>query len=275
MIKSLQLALFGDPVEHSLSPVIYKAFGRQFEIRIDYQLIRTPAENLRAELHRFRDSGGDGCNFTLPLKHEALSLAEILSPNAALANAANTMWWDSENRAHAENTDGPGLVRDLEDNLGLTIYQKTLVILGAGGAAAGVVGALLEREPEKIIIANRTPGRAEDLAKKHAKFGRVEGVSLDDLSGVGADMVIDATSLGHLGKKPDIPESFLKNAGICYSLNYANAAQPMRDWCGELGVPFQAGLGMLVEQAALAFEIWTGLAPQTESVYKDLDYATR
>ena len=274
-VKTWQLALLGNPVSHSPSPGIHKAFGRQFGLEIEYRLIESTAGTFTRDLEQFRTDGGQGCNITLPLKHDAFRLADLASAGATLAGAANTLWWDSENRINADNTDGFGLVRDIEQNLGFPLRGKNLLILGAGGATAGVLGALLNQDPARITIANRTVERAESLADRHSGLGEVLGVSLAGLSGLAPDLLIDATSLGHNGTTPDIPESLLKNAQMCYSLNYGAAAQPMRHWCKTLGVPFQEGLGMLVEQAARAFEIWTALTPQTQSVYKDLDYAIR
>ena len=274
-MKSFHLALFGKPVSHSLSPGIHKAFGRQFELNIDYRLIEADTAELANELERFRSEGGHGCNITLPLKNEACQLAEKRSERAELASAANTLWWDSDGRMRADNTDGTGLVRDIESNLGISIESKSLLILGAGGSSSGILAALLDRNPSRITIANRTSERAIALANRHAHLGEVSGISLAETDNQRPDIVIDATSVGHDGNRPAIDEAVLKNARLCYSLNYGEASKPMSDWCKELEVPFQGGLGMLVEQAARSFEIWTGLVPQTESVYKDLFFAMR
>lgn len=270
-----QLALFGDPVSRSLSPGIHRAFGRQFELEIAYQLIQSNAANFGNDLRKFRSEGGHGCNITAPLKHDAFNLAVRSSPGARLAEAANTLWWDSDDQLNADNTDGPGLVRDVENNLGISIQGTSLLILGAGGATAGVLGALLERDPTRIIIANRTTERAGALADRHSGLGEVSGVSYQDLRDVEADIIFDATSLGHNGETPAVPESLLADVQICYSLNYGSAARAMSKWCKALKVPFQDGLGMLVEQAAFSFEIWTGLSPQTDSIYKDLEDAMK
>lgn len=273
-MKPLHLALLGKPVKHSLSPGIHQSFGRQFELNVDYRLIEAGTDEFRQALDQFHKEGGTGCNVTLPLKHEAYSLAEVRSRRAQLASAANTLWWDPQGRLRADNTDGTGLVRDIESNLGISIRSKSLLILGAGGSSAGILAALLDQDPQQVTIANRTGEKAFELAERHSDLGEVTGVSLEELEVESADLVIDATSVGHQGKRPAIRESVLKNARLCYSLNYGVAAQPMGDWCRELAVPFQDGLGMLVEQAARAFEIWTGFTPQTEGVYKDLYFAT-
>jgi shikimate dehydrogenase len=274
-VKPLHLALFGKPVSHSLSPGIHESFGRQFELNVDYRLIEAGPNEFPGALDQFRSEGGSGCNITLPLKTEAYRLAQVKSRRAELASAANTLWWDAEGRLRADNTDGTGLVRDIESNLGISIRSRRLLVLGAGGSCAGIMAALLDQEPEQVIIANRTGEKAVELAQRHASLGEVRGIALETLADERADIVIDTTSAGHEGKRPAIRDSVLEAAGLCYSLNYGEAANPMRNWCLELGVPFQDGLGMLVEQAARAFEIWTGFTPQTESVYKDLDFATK
>jgi shikimate dehydrogenase len=269
-MSTIRLALFGSPVSQSPSPGIHKAFGQQFGLDVDYQLVEASRENFPRRLDRFRSDGGAGCNITLPLKHLACDLSAVRSSRAALAAAANTLWWDSGGRLNADNTDGPGLVRDLEKNLDLAIGGKELLLIGAGGAAAGVLGALLDLQPARLTIANRTVGRARMLADRHADLGEVEAVSLEQLDcHIRADLIIDATSLGHQGQSPQIPEQLLADAQTCYSLNYGPAADPLSVRCRELGVTFHSGWGMLVEQAACAFQIWTGQEPTTEAVLEE------
>lgn len=268
---SIRLALFGHPVAHSPSPGVHQAFGRQFGLDIDYRLIDAPPEDFIARLGAFRAAGGTGCNITLPLKGMAFCHAAEARPRAALARAANTLWWSGDSRCCADNTDGEGLVRDLEQNLDITLTGLRVCLLGAGGAAAGVLGALLERRPGEVIIANRTRARAEDLAARHAGLGPVIAMGLADLAEAGAfDLVIDATATGHAGEPPPIAPAVLAGAAACYSLNYGTAALALRRLCGDLGVVFHDGLGMLVEQAACSFRIWTGRMPETAPVLAEL-----
>ena len=275
-MSTLRLALFGYPVKNSPSPGIHRAFGEQFGIDVEYQLIESKAGEFSRLLDAFRDSGGNGCNVTLPLKHLACDLAEGHSTRALLATAANTLWWDSDQLICADNTDGTGLVRDLEKNLRVGISGKRVLIMGAGGAAAGILGALLEQNPSQMTIANRTIDRAQSLASRHEALGEVRVVSLEDLKHhAPVDVVIDATSIGHLGELPEIPEPLLAGSQLCYSLNYGHPAQALGTWCAESGVTFYSGLGMLVEQAACAFEIWTGKTPDTAPVRKKLSDSER
>ncbi len=267
----MRLALFGKPVKHSPSPRVHGAFASQLGIEIDYALIEASPEEFPGKLEAFREAQGSGCNITVPLKSLACQQADERSARAALAGAANTLWWPSDNRCHADHTDGEGLVRDIETNLDMAIESSRILLLGAGGAAAGVLGALLERKPASLAVANRTEERARALARRHESLGEVVAMSLDDVSQAGiVDIVIDATSMGHSGAQPQIPAEVLAEAELCYSMNYGRAAGPMRALAIRAGVPFCDGLGMLVEQAACAFEIWTGERPQTQAVLQAL-----
>jgi len=273
-MDSIRLALFGKPVSRSPSPAVHAAFGRQFGLDVDYRLVEATRETFPERLSAFRQAGG-GCNITLPLKHLAFELANEHTSRAELASAANTLWWTADKQCHADNTDGAGLVRDLEVNLGLSVEGGNVLLLGAGGAASGVLGALLRQKPSQLIIANRTIAKAHSLADQHRALGEVVCLAFEDISQCQAvDMVIDATSLGHSGDDPGIPTSILHGDTVCYSLNYGPAAEPLRNWCRRAGVAFHDGLGMLVEQAALSFEIWTGRRPETAPVLAMISNST-
>lgn len=274
-MSSIKLALFGHPVSHSPSPSVHQAFAAQFRLAVEYRLIEASPEDFPESLETFRAEGGSGCNITLPLKHLACELADQRTPRAKLAAAANTLWWTADGACHADNTDGAGLVRDLQDNLGVNIEGKKVLLLGAGGAAAGVLGALLACRPSQVVIANRTVEKARSLARRHLSLGEVLGIALDDLHRCGpVDLVIEATSMGRTGGHPDIPPSAFVGAELCYSLNYGAAAQPMYQLSRLAKAPFHGGLGMLVEQAALSFEIWTGHKPDTAPVLAEMAQAT-
>ena len=266
-MDSFHLALFGNPVSKSPSPAVHGAFGAQFGLKVEYQLIEASHEAFPERLKAFRKAGGTGCNITLPLKHLAFDLADERTGRADRAAAANTLWWTADNHCHADNTDGAGLVRDLETNLRIDIEGEKILLLGAGGAASGVLGALLSRKPAQLTIANRTIANARSLAEKHGSLGEVACVGFEELDRCPTmKLVIDATSLGHSGRCPAIPGSITADKTVLYSLNYGPAAQPLRDWSRQAGISFHDGLGMLVEQAALSFEIWTGRKPETPSV---------
>lgn len=265
------LALFGSPVSRSPSPEVHGAFAAQFGLDVAYRLIESTAEPFAERLNDFRQAGGSGCNITLPLKQIAFEQADVHTSRATLAMAANTLWWDEEGRCHADITDGEGLVRDLERNIGLGIQGLKVLLLGAGGAAAGVTGAVLERKPAQLVVVNRTLERARELAARHSKLGEVHCLSVDDLERCAApDLVIDATSIGHSGRSPELPREILDGMPLCYSLNYGEAAQPFIRRFYSAGLRVHDGLGMLVEQAACSFEIWTGHKPDTAPVLADL-----
>jgi shikimate dehydrogenase len=222
-------------------------------------------------LQELADSGGRGCNITLPLKRHAWELAHRSSDAAARACAANTLVYEGAGAWSADNTDGRGLIDDLERQLGGRLAAARICLLGAGGAAAGILGALLGAGPQEIVIANRTLERAVALAGRHADLGAVESCTPDGIEARGPfDLLVNATSLGHLGEAPLIDRQWLSDGGLCYDLNYGPAAEPLRKVCASTGLPYSDGLGMLVGQAALSFELWTGQLPDTTAVLEAL-----
>ena len=275
----IRLAVFGMPVKHSRSPAIHRQFARQCGIRIDYEAIETAPGNLCRNAAALADAGGVGCNVTLPLKHEAWELAQERSPAAERAQAANTLVFRSRHDWLADNTDGRGLLRDLVRCLAHSqarpLAGSRILIAGAGGAVAGILGDLLDQEPAAVVISNRNPGRAADLALRFQQAGAVSACAADALLEQGDfDLVINATPLGHTGGVPDLPASLFSSGGFCYDLNYGEAANPLRRHCAARGIDYQDGLGMLVEQAAIAFTLWTGLKPETEPVLQQLRLAS-
>ncbi len=274
----MRLAVFGMPVKHSLSPAIHRQFGQQCGIAIDYQAIETAAGNLGHSAAALAAAGGAGCNVTLPLKHEAFALAQECSAAAERAQAANTLLFRGRHDWLADNTDGRGLVRDLARCRprmhGRPLPGGRILIAGAGGAVAGILGDLLDQQPAAIVISNRDPGRAMELAQRFGPLGNVSACAADALAGEGGfDLVINATPLGHSGQVPDLPASLFDSGGSCYDLNYGRAAHPLREHCASRGIDYQDGLGMLVEQAAIAFALWTGSQPETQVVLEQLRLA--
>lgn len=264
----IRLAVFGRPVRHSLSPRIHRAFADQAGIEARYDAIDTGPGELAGALEAFAAEGGTGCNVTLPLKGEAMNLAARCSERVARAGAANTLTLEGGGWA-AENTDGIGLVADLR-RLGLDPEGRRLALLGAGGAAAGVLGELLRAGPRAVCIFNRTADRARELARRHANLGPVTGQGFDAPEGEGFDLVLNATSLGHDGGRPPLDASLFTTNGSLYDLNYGAAAAPLEAWARIAGMPFHDGLGMLVGQAAESFRCWTGFSAAVQPVLNEL-----
>jgi len=267
----IRLALFGRPVANSLSPAIHKLFADQFGLDIDYQRIDAGIDDFPAVLEKFRLAGGTGCNVTLPLKHEAWRLATEATVEVDLSQAANTLVLQPDGGWFAHTTDGAGLVADLAGNHHVELRARRILILGAGGATASILGRLLDSRPAEIMLVNRNLERARDLSERFGPFGKVTVSSWSDLPMQGVfDLVINATSLGHQGEAPPLAISNLAPNGRCYDLNYFKASLPLRKYCGELGIPYIDGLGMLVGQAAESFAIWTGKRPETTAVIESL-----
>lgn len=260
----IRLAVFGQPVRHSLSPRIHGLFAEQAGLDVDYRAIEAAPGTLGMALETFAAEGGVGCNVTLPLKAEAMALADTGTDRVERAAAANTLvrdgdgWW-------ADNTDGLGLVADLR-RLGLDPGGRHVAILGAGGAAAGVLATLLSAGPREVRLFNRTPKKARALADRHTDLGPVSADGFDALGKASFDLVLNATSLGHDGDLPPVTREVFGPDGVLYDLNYGPAAEPLADWARQARLPFHDGLGMLVGQAAESFERWTGFRPDTGPV---------
>jgi len=276
--RLIKLALFGAPVNHSKSPRIHAEFARQLGLDVSYEAIHTEAGQLRDALAAFEKAGGTGANITLPLKREAMELADRVSDAVRLAEAANVLVRDDAGRWTAHNTDGAGLVRDMKE-AGWVIAGQRIAILGAGGATAGILGALLAEKPRCVHVFNRTAAKAESLAQRHSTLGDVRGFGLDVLSAPGTaeerclatngesaagdyDLVINATSLGHQGEVPKALDTLLAGGARCQDLNYGVAAAPLAKWCTDRNISYREGLGMLMQQAVLSFELWTGHRPR-------------
>lgn len=267
----IRLAVFGKPVKQSLSPRIHGLFARQCGLEVEYRAIETGPENFPRLVAELAENGGRGCNITAPLKRDAWKLATHCSENAMRAEAANTLIFVGDGDWHADNTDGAGLVRDLLSSAGRQLEGARICLFGAGGAAAGVLAALLQEQPAAVIVANRTQGRADDLRERHADLGPVGSCTpqgLDTLEPF--DLLINATSQGHDGGAPGISPQWLSSGGMCYDLNYGKAAEPLQQWCLRQAIPYSDGLGMLVGQAALSFKLWTGSEPDTAPVLEKI-----
>lgn len=256
-------AVIGNPVAHSKSPRIHAEFARATGQDIEYGRIEAPLDAFAQAVERFRAAGGKGLNVTLPFKHEAFGLCERVSERARLAQAVNTMRLDD---SFGDNTDGVGLVRDLTANLGVSLKGKVILVLGAGGAAQGVLGALIEAGVGRLVIANRTVSRAEALA---ARFAPASACGYDALAGQRFELVINATSAGLSAESPPLPHGLLNPACIAYEMVYGRDT-PFLSAARRAGARAADGLGMLVEQAAESFFIWRGVRPATRAVLAEL-----
>lgn len=268
---SQYFAVFGHPVAHSLSPRIHADFGRQFGISLQYEAIEAEPWQLSAALADFAAAGGRGANLTLPHKQTGLAMCASLSPRARAAGAVNTLLREAEGW-HGDNTDGAGLVRDLTERNALDLRGRRTLLLGAGGAAHGVAPELLDAGVGELFIVNRDPAKADALADTLGQPGRVHSRYWDDLASLGAfDMIINATSAGRAGSELLLPFGIAGSRSAAVDLSYGEAAIPFIAWARGAGCTHCIdGLGMLVEQAALAFELWHGKHPDTQAIYQAL-----
>lgn len=257
--------VIGNPVAHSLSPAIHARFAAQLGERIEYTALVAPPEGFRATVERFFAQGGCGANVTLPFKVEAFELAAEASDRAREAGAANFLARHGA-RIVCDNTDGAGLVADLRANLGVAIGGARILLLGAGGAARGVVGPLLAEAPARLTIANRGIDRARDLAARFASRGAVEACALDRIPEAHYDLVVNATSSSTLGAPLAFDDSVLRPGVLAYDMAYGRAAQPFLERARGRGARACDGLGMLVEQAAESYRLWRGRRPATAEV---------
>src|SRR5512139_2763850 len=258
-------AVFGHPIAHSKSPQIHAAFARQTGQDMSYEAILAPLDGFAGSVAAFVSAGGRGANVTVPFKEEAFRLASRLSQRAERAGAVNTLTFES-GAILGDNTDGAGLVADLTRNLKRTLAGKRILLLGAGGAARGVIEPLLDQQPAALVIANRTVGRAQELAEL---FGRGVTASGFDNTGAHFDIVINATAASLAGELPPLSPAVFTADTLAYDMMYGRDT-PFLSFARGLGAATADGLGMLVEQAAEAFYLWRGVRPDTAPVIASL-----
>lgn len=265
-----QYAVMGNPIAHSQSPRIHALFAAQTGQPLDYRALLVDPGGFAAAARAFRDAGGKGLNVTLPFKQDAWVFADVLSARAERAGAVNVLAFDAAG-AQGDNTDGLGLVRDLTVNHGYPLAGRRILLLGAGGAARGVLQPVLAERPARVVIANRTPAKAAELALRFGDLGMVSGCDFADLAGRRFDLILNATAASLGDDVPPLPDDALASGGWCYDLAYGREATAFVRWGRERGAA-QAldGLGMLVEQAAEAFLLWRGVRPDTVAVLQTL-----
>ena len=265
--------VIGNPVEHSKSPWIHARFAELTGQALHYEKRLAALDGFAADLHAFRAEGGRGCNVTLPFKFEAARLATRKTPRALLAQACNTLRFDDDG-IYGDNTDGIGLVSDVTRNAGVELQGHDILLVGAGGAAAGVLGPLIETGARRITVANRTRSKAADLIDRHAPLAARHGVRLEapELGEVreSFDVVINATASSLGGAAIPVSPAVLKRGTLACDLMYGPAAQGFMDWAVHHGALARDGLGMLVEQAAEAFLLWRGVRPPSAQVLAEL-----
>ncbi len=264
-------AVIGNPIEHSKSPLIHQRFAVQTGQDLSYEKILGDLEYFAGDVRDFFASGGKGLNVTVPFKEQAWRLADELSVGANSAGAVNTLTLQPDGSIRGDNTDGVGLVRDLQQNNGFRLEGAKVLLLGAGGASRGVVRPLLEQGVSGLLIANRTASRAEDIAAQMATLGPVSGCGLDELKGQKFDLIINGTAAGLTGQVPAVPGDCLGKNTWVYDMMYATEPTAFVEWACKHGVARALdGLGMLVEQAAESFFLWRGVRPNTKNVIEEL-----
>ncbi|OQK15230.1 shikimate dehydrogenase [Methyloprofundus sedimenti] len=265
-------AVFGSPIKHSKSPRIHKLFAEQTQQVMEYGTELVAAEQFATAVKEFFANGGRGLNCTVPLKELAWAYADLRTERAELAKAVNTLALQDDGRILGDNTDGIGLVIDLQNNHGIVLRQKQVLILGAGGASRGIILPIMEQAPQSITIANRTVAKALTLAGDFSHKLKINACGYGDLKGHSFDLILNATSASLSDELPPLSPGLLAERGSCYDLAYANKATAFVSWAREQQASKSLdGLGMLVEQAAEAFYLWRGIRPATAPVIEMLE----
>ena len=261
--------LIGSPVKHSISPLVHNYFAKQTGQALRYELVESGADNFTDSLQKFIHRGAKGVNITLPFKEQACRVATTISRPARLAKAVNTLFIHNEQVLYGDNTDGIGLIKDLHEHCRIELAAKTILVVGAGGAARGIIAPLLQANVSRLAIANRHRERARALVGEFAELGDIELYSFDELAHQHFDGIINATSASLDDEVPALPHSIQSQWG--YDLVYRAQATAFMNWLVDLGVDTVFdGLGMLVAQAAESFYLWRGVAPQIKPVISAL-----
>ena len=269
--------VMGHPVAHSRSPAIHTRFAALTGEHLTYERRLLPLDGFAQGVREFAAQGGRGCNVTVPFKAEAPGLATVCSERVQLAGAANTLSFRADGSIYADNTDGLGLVADITRNAGVPLAGRDVLLVGAGGAAAGVLGPLLQAGVRHITVANRTLARAQALVQAHGALAKLQNSELIaiDPQGLEADfdIIINATASSLAGAGVPVPAHVLRSGCLAYDMMYGPAAQGFLDWARQHGAVPRDGLGMLVEQAAEAFLLWRGVRPPSAQVLQEMQQA--
>ncbi|MGB9150436.1 MAG: shikimate dehydrogenase [Burkholderiales bacterium] len=267
-------AVIGHPVSHSKSPQIHAEFAKQTGEDVSYAAVLAPLGSFEKTVNEFIAGGGKGMNVTTPFKQQAYAMCDVLTDRAQLAGAVNTLTF-ADGKILGDTTDGKGLIRDITGNLGFIIEGKSVLVIGAGGAARGTLAPLLRSNPLRLVIANRTHSKAAELARLIAPLDKkqkhIEAKTFEVLSNEKFDLIINATSASMENKLPEIPKNIQFKQALIYDLMYAKLPTAFMKFASGLGAErVSDGLGMLVEQAAESFFVWRGVRPETKSVLKKI-----
>lgn len=263
-------AVMGNPINHSKSPSIHAQFAEQAKQDLVYSAMLVPTEGFEPAVKDFFKGHGKGLNITVPFKEEAFQLAGALTPRAQTAQAVNTLIMQEDGSILGDNTDGAGLVRDLMINQQQELADKHILVVGAGGAVRGILQPFLEQDPAQIVIVNRTFEKAQLLAESFKEFGVIEAKTFEELDGP-FDLIINGTSASLAGELPPLPDAVVNESTCVYDMMYGKEPTPFLEWASKLGAAkIIDGLGMLVEQAAVSFELWRGIKPDSKQVLQDL-----
>jgi len=260
-------AVIGYPVQHSFSPFIHGMFAKETKQNITYRLLELPPEQLSNGVLDFFADGGKGLNVTIPHKQAVAALCKYRTPRAEIAGAVNTLALQNDDELLGDNTDGVGLVTDLLHNLHLTLRERRILLLGAGGAVRGVLGPLLEQTPALLHIVNRNPAKAHALVGEFGRLGAMVAGGFEDVRAEPYDLIVNATAASLQGIVPPIAAAAVSAKTTCYDMAYGKENTPFVRWAKEHGAArAELGWGMLVEQAAESFYLWRGVRPDTKPV---------
>ena len=264
-------AVFGNPIEHSKSPKIHSEFASQLNQQIEYSAILAPIDGFKESVEQFVARGGKGANVTVPFKEQAFALVDELSERAKCAGAVNTIKVSSDGSLLGDNTDGIGLVNDILSN-NFTLQSKRVLVIGAGGAARGALLPLLQQNPAKLTVINRTKAKAQTLRDEFAKYGDIDAYGFEHEPEIDYDIVINSTSASITGDVPPISKRFVAQCELAYDMFYSQQRTSFNDWVSSINPNATTldGSGMLVGQAAEAFFVWRGVMPLTDNVIAKL-----
>ena len=264
-------AVVGNPIGHSRSPRIHRAFAALTQQDLSYDAILSPLDGFRALVNEFFAAPeAKGLNITLPFKEQAYDLSDVKSSRATQAGAVNTLMKGKDGRLYGDNTDGIGLVRDMIENLAWSLSNKRILVVGAGGAVRGVLGALLEKNPSQLWVANRTPSKAQNLANIFRAYGDIAAIRFEDIAPQSIDIIINGTSTSLTGDLPPLANNILAEGACAYDMAYGKPQMPFLEWATAQQAQVSDGLGMLIEQAAESFFIWRGVRVQTAELLAEI-----